>query len=1704
MNTQTEVGFDAITPRRPRSTASAIAPFTKLVALLIFLLTGVQQSFAVTFTNNASLVVSSDPSNSLTSTSGVFTVSCWFKLAIPSSLTLNQNMLLFMDRADGNETAPHSFAVRVNAATGKLEFHAKGTAKETTQVLLDGLYVERWYHIAITGDTNKILTGYVDGRQVFTLGVDLGSTTGAGFLIGGKDGTANLYYGDLIELAIYRRRLDPNIISTRRFADQSTNGGLAAYYKLGYSTNTADNLRNFVPSPPLGTEFIVKKGTGNLTFSEVDQAGEQSLFDSRLNGGQNALAPLSGTFSWQKSLLTRAVPGISFNLLLGYNSAIPQAPNDGSEDPYGLRTLTTGWRHVFDTRIMPGGDDTELKLLMWDGGIETWYRTNATLPFKTRHGEYRGEVVRLPSFEIEWTTPERLVYRFSNPSRVEDLFAGRLLEIRDSNTNRMQLEWDLSEYRLNRVIDTAGGVHEFHYNDSSLLQDVTFGDWQANFSYASDRLESFSFTNRSGAYASVPTTWRFLYTTVMGASLLDRVVDPMGNTNLFAQYDKYRRKTRVADALGRATTFEYGTPDTRTIKVTDPESNASFTTHDRKGRVVAEKDPLGNVTSYTYDAAGHRTSVKEPLGAITYFGYDSRGNLIARTNALGQVATWAFHPFFNKPVSETDHSGWTTHFVIDDVTGNLLRQYDGYGTIVSNTFAPNGLLLAAVDSRGFVTQFEHDTNGFVIASIDAETNRTAYAYNDLGWKLAQTNALTEVSTFAYDVNGNIIETVDPLLRTFRKTFDANGNLLAEFDAKGRYTTNTYDAANQRVSMTDRTGTNTWLYTYTARGKLASTTDPLTNTVRNAYDPANRLVSVTAPLGSVLRYTYDAQGSLTNMIDQLGQSWRKSYDVLGRVVSETDPLGNAKLTEYDELGRVRKVTVPKGYASVNEYDRRGRLVRWTDPEQHDWLYAYDAGANITNITDALGGHYIMAYGPRNQRLLEQNQDGKVWRYEYDALLRLASQKDPNGITRSFEYDAAGRILSVTFNTGRVNAFAYDENNNPKVISRAGSGPATITQLEYDLMDRVIECTDAFSKTVGYGYDALGRRSALVYPGGKTLTYGYDQLGRVISQSDWAGRQLHYTYDLAGRLTGRTYPNGVIQAVAYDEAGHLTNLAYSVANPQPESIAISLQYAYDSNGNKTKALERGTLHWPLPALTDETAKYTPSGELIDRKVAQSTPLTNSTPIAYRYDESGNMTNAAGGGQSWSLTYDEDNRTTRIGWDSGVTSKTIANRYDAFGRRVAKIVDAYRTAYTLDIAAGMERTLCDVMPDGRIGAYYIHGPDLCYKVVSGKMETVTYYHADAQANVVALSDQSGLPSAHFAYTPYGRALGSAHQQSDSSSTLANTHLFVGSQGVVEDLPGIYFMRARYYSADAAVFLSTDVVKRLGPGHNSAAYTYADLNPLSLSDPDGRSPTHFLAFSAGFLLEALKGPITDNLKTITADYLQIAGCSTTTTDTVISTVDLVLNVGTTYLGAKAAIADPSLHMAALFAGKQTAKILSTVLKGEYDASAYPPDPASSDMYTGGHTDPHYGQPSQIASFDVSIDINNAYPERATSAARHAQDSNSRSAATTAVSTASGVNPIDALRMRHAKSAASLGRAARGYSQRAGEFYNTYSQAKAAYDGLMTSFSNTDHFTYFVMAQEPKELAEQAYAQYRYYDRLASDARSQANYYKRLYKETR
>jgi len=1042
---------------------------------------------AASFPGNA-LISVPDSSGELgwNSTTRALTVAFWFKISIPSDTNLTGNMTLLVNRQDGDTNSPYAYLFRFNIYDGNIEFLTHGSSDQALpKTLIKHPYLERWYHVAVKR-SQAILTGLVDGREVFQQGTTVGDSVAnaQGISIGGwNDG--QYFYGDIQEVAIYQEAVGSGSIRDRMFVDLPTTSlpTLKGYFKLGSPTNETDRYKNFAQNPPVGTGYGTRRGPGEIGFEETNQAGEQSLFDSKKNKGDSALVPLSGSFAWSQTALARPTPGIAFDFRLGYASGIAFSSSKlGEFNPFEDPVVGPGWRHSYEMRIIPEQNSAERRVVNWDGSVETWFRTNNL--YKPRHQEYRGELAKKTDESgnefFEWTTPDRLIYRFLDPTTGLETMQGQLYEIRDYSSNVVQVLRDPNANGVvTQLVDTSTGRYHFRYDSHRLLTNVSFGTWQVNLAYdATNRLIAKSITNTSGLYASTNTTWQFQYNATNG--LLERILDPRGNTNVVVAYDQYGRKTNVVDALGRATRTEYGVPGKRQMRHTDPETFVWLETYDRKGRILAQQDPLTNVTAYTYDERGNRTSITEPLGWTTSFAYDDRANVIARTNALGEVTRWGFHPFFNKATSQItlqplDANGWATwtNFYAYDAAGNLTNHSDALGSLVRYSYRTNGLVETSTDGNGKSKRFAYDTNGFLISRTDPFTTNstvtTTYDVNDVGWRLRETNPLGDPTTYMLDVNGNVVRVQDVLGRVFNRIYDPNGNLVSTTDGKGQVTTHAYDAANQRTNTTDRTGTNRWLTFYTLRGKVERVTDPLGHTVTNTHDAANRLIRVTDPLGQSVTNRYDANGNLVASFDKLGQRWSKTYDRLNRVLAETDPLGNTRQTAYDVAGRIRQTTTPNGFPSLHSYDGRGRLTKWTDAEGFDWLYTYDGNGNITDIEDALHGHYVMEYGPRNERTLERNQDDFEWRYEYDELLRLERQTDPNRTTRTPTYGAAGRVLFVDFSTGRQDSFVYDDNDNPRTISRRYAGVTTRTQFIYDALDRPTEQTDAHAKTVLYGYD-----------------------------------------------------------------------------------------------------------------------------------------------------------------------------------------------------------------------------------------------------------------------------------------------------------------------------------------------------------------------------------------------------------------------------------------------------------------------------------------------------------------------------------------------------------------------------------------------------------------------------------------------------------
>jgi YD repeat-containing protein len=614
------------------------------------------------------------------------TVQCWFKLSIPSSVTLSKNMAILSNVRSTSSTSISAYLIQFNIQTGNVEFTARGAnGPLPAQTLITRPYLERWYHVAVTR-SGTIFTGYADGRQQFTVGNDIGSsanTTGV-FIGGTPDDSANLY-GEVQEVAIYQAVLPQGTIIDYMFQSQPalTQPALKGYFTLGSPSVTG--LMNSALNPPSATNPATK--TGNVTFDLANLAGEQSSFDAHRNGGRDALAPLSGSFAWERTLFRRGTTGIPFEFKIGYNSAqahngvqIPQFP------AFETNGLGAGWSHTFDMRIVPAdafqpdGTANSIGLLMSDGSLEAWDYDEATDKFIPRSGEYRGDLLFTGSLfsassKMTWITPDRVQFVFNTPYAGSASARGRLSSrSRTFNTtpNVVNLVWDGFGF-LQTVTDTAGGVLRFKYDAQSRLEyvgylgpDLANPLWKVAFTYnAQNRLATFALTGPAAHTASptpLPTTWGFFYKSSSDNTngLLEKIADPRGYNggtpsyyDVQLGYDTYARVISQKDGLLREQLTKYNVPATRQISRADayqsslPEaSRRSLGSRLLTARAASprRKTRLDNKTTFEFDAAGNITASVDANTNRTEFTYDTRSNVLTKKNvALNQTTAWQYN-----------------------------------------------------------------------------------------------------------------------------------------------------------------------------------------------------------------------------------------------------------------------------------------------------------------------------------------------------------------------------------------------------------------------------------------------------------------------------------------------------------------------------------------------------------------------------------------------------------------------------------------------------------------------------------------------------------------------------------------------------------------------------------------------------------------------------------------------------------------------------------------------------------------------------------------------------------------------------------------------------------------------------------------------------------------------------------------------------
>ncbi len=457
----------------------------------------------------------------------------------------------------------------------------------------------------------------------------------------------------------------------------------------------------------------------------------------------------------------------------------------------------------------------------------------------------------------------------------------------------------------------------------------------------------------------------------------------------------------------------------------------------------------------------------------------------------------------------------------------------------------------------------------------------------------------------------------------------------------------------------------------------------------AHDALNRLRQTTNPDGSIITSSYASGTALGN----------------GRIAFNSstvrDELGRDTITHKDAHGRIietRRFLGSNGQAGGTanrmrlKWDTLDRLIEVTDEPGNQWTAAYDSMGRRTSVSDPNHG---------------------TWTFSYDAASRLTQQIDANGARSDFAYDGLGRMTGRAHYTSanvqtQWHAYKYDfaePDRCPQGTGAANGGKLCRTEGHWGSTD-VNHDANGFkvqsrwtlrstTYTVNEARDAGGYLLFKTYSdgdnvGGATDPWTYDEAGRLKSIPGHAT----FFYNARGQVTAANYANGVSTVNTYnDQRGWLMRVVTSAGATALQDInyaraatgriasvvsagrpadswtytyddldrllsatnsgntALSQTFAYDSAHNMTSNSHVGAYSYPTQGL----------GAVRPHAVSVAGGYTLT------YDAVGNMTSKTGSGVSNILTWDAENKLTKV-----VVGALHHNySYDANHARVLKVV-------------------------------------------------------------------------------------------------------------------------------------------------------------------------------------------------------------------------------------------------------------------------------------------------------------------------------------------------------------------------------------------------------------------------------------------------
>jgi RHS repeat-associated protein len=441
-------------------------------------------------------------------------------------------------------------------------------------------------------------------------------------------------------------------------------------------------------------------------------------------------------------------------------------------------------------------------------------------------------------------------------------------------------------------------------------------------------------------------------------------------------------------------------------------------------------------------------------------------------------------------------------------------------------------------------------------------------------------------------------------------------------------------------------------------------------------------------------------------------------------------------------------------------------------------------------------------------------GHAIEYGYDiagnkTLSRLWPQGSASGIATTYSYDANSRMQYVFHPDGERTEYTYTNVGSVASVSRRKTGG-----------------TGAVIASTAYTYNAKSFLTRVEHKNGSgvvtlALDYVVDTSGKRTQMTETrlgqSSQVTNYVYDAAGRLTSETVVGVRTTVFVYDKVGNRVTQSVTPAG----GSTTSQSYSYDAND---RLVSDGQYTYGYNAKGELTSRsqgamgpvdeyaYTFEGRLSVQRHRASPMAAPTRQTLYSYDASGNRVGlthqVSSNGTNWS-TVDS----TAFLVDGMQPYSEVAGEWDEVNVRL-------RAYY--DIGLDRLRVVRDNAP--------ANGPPSWVS---------RWYLLDGLGSTRSLVDDSGVVQDGYRYDAFGTPTTLAGGSGFSNAFLFNGQQWddaVGGGAGAGFTEGIYFLRARYYTAGTGRFLSQDPFEGVAEYPSSLhRYRYAANDPVLLSDPDG-----------------------------------------------------------------------------------------------------------------------------------------------------------------------------------------------------------------------------------------------------------------------------